>query len=104
ATCDIADLHLALRPGSDAIFFNGLLVYLADQQGLDKGFLARHCQGFEETLAMAREQAGSLEAVSAACDVPLLELETCYAWFRDTPRAVTLFSQGINQSSSGVDK
>jgi assimilatory nitrate reductase catalytic subunit len=24
-TCDIADLHLALRPGSDVALFNGLL-------------------------------------------------------------------------------
>src|SRR5487761_1536280 len=30
ATCEIADLHLSLKPGSDVALFNGLLAYLAD--------------------------------------------------------------------------
>jgi len=29
ASCDIADLHLAIKPGTDATLFNGLLAYLA---------------------------------------------------------------------------
>ncbi|MCW8868661.1 MAG: molybdopterin-dependent oxidoreductase, partial [Marinobacter sp.] len=32
ATSDLADLHLAIRPGTDTVLFNGLLVWLADQQ------------------------------------------------------------------------
>src|SRR5690606_32931157 len=36
ATCDIADLHLAIRPGTDAVLFNALLVYLADSGQLDE--------------------------------------------------------------------
>ncbi|MBZ5561426.1 MAG: molybdopterin-dependent oxidoreductase, partial [Acidobacteriia bacterium] len=30
ASADLADLHLAVRPGTDGVLFNGLLVYLKD--------------------------------------------------------------------------
>ena len=32
ATCDVADLHLPLLPGSDTILFNGLLTYLDEKE------------------------------------------------------------------------
>ena len=38
ATCDIADLHLAIAPGADAYLFNGLLHYLRRADALDLDF------------------------------------------------------------------
>ncbi|MDO6806906.1 molybdopterin-dependent oxidoreductase, partial [Wenyingzhuangia sp. 1_MG-2023] len=32
------------------------------------------------------------------------DLETFFQWFASTAKTVSVFSQGINQSSSGVDK
>ena len=32
------------------------------------------------------------------------EVEKFYRWFVDTERVVTVYSQGVNQSSSGTDK
>src|SRR5690606_18852270 len=54
ATADLADLHLQLRPGTDTLLFNGLLVWLHDHGALAEDYLAEHCNGFEETLAIAR--------------------------------------------------
>ena len=45
STCDIADLHLKLRPGSDVALFNGLLTYLKENKHLDDTFLADHTRG-----------------------------------------------------------
>jgi assimilatory nitrate reductase catalytic subunit len=39
STCDSADLHLAIAPGTDATLFNGLLVYLAGHGAVDGAFL-----------------------------------------------------------------
>ena len=39
ATCDIADLHLPLRPGADAFLFNGLLSYLKQHDCIDWHYL-----------------------------------------------------------------
>ena len=38
ASCDIADLHLAIRPGSDVAVFAALLVHLADNGACDIGW------------------------------------------------------------------
>ncbi len=79
-TCDIADLHLALKPGSDAGLFVGLLNVI---QGTDAWPMAR---------------------VAAFCDLPVQDIGVFYDWFVTAPRTITLYTMGINQSSSGSDK
>ncbi len=104
ATCDIADLHLAIRPGADAFFFNGLLTYLASHGQLDNNFIEQYCNGFDDALAAAQSQVPNIETAAKFCDTSVQALTTAYEWFAGTHKAVTVFSQGINQSSSGVDK
>jgi assimilatory nitrate reductase catalytic subunit len=104
ATCDIADLHLALRSGSDVAVFAGLLVHLAESGACDPAWTHDHTIGFGEALATARETAPSLAAVAAIADVPMRDLALFYDWFGATDRAVTAYSQGVNQSSAGTDK
>jgi len=94
ATAEAADLHLALRPGSDVALFNGLLLRLA----ADEDFVAGHTSGL----------AGALQAAAgtdlAVCDLDEEDLETFYAWFAASEKVVTVYSQGVNQSSAGTDK
>lgn len=104
ATSELADLHLALRPGTDTVLFNGLLCWLTENGGLDQAYIDHHCQGFEEALASARVAAPSVESVADQCDLAPNDVETFYTWFAQTPRTVTGFSQGINQSIAGTDK
>ncbi|WP_254276155.1 nitrate reductase [Halomonas sp. 3H] len=103
-SCEIADLYLGLAPGSDGRLFTGLLAHMADAGRLDRVYLDRHTAGLEEALAAAREEDTSLEAIAADCDLDPERLETFYYWFSTQLHVVTLFSQGINQSSSGTDK
>lgn len=103
-SCEIADLYLGLRPGSDARLFNGLLAWMADRERFDRVYLERHTQGIDEALEAARQDDCSLEAVAADCDVDPERLETFFYWFASQLHVVTLYSQGINQSSSGTDK
>lgn len=104
ATAELADLHLKLKPGTDTILFNGLLVWLAEHGALDQAYLDQHCQGFEDALRAAVQAAPTVVAVARQCDLPVAEVETFYGWFAETPRTVTGFSQGINQASAGTDK
>jgi len=104
ATAELADLHLMLKPGTDTVLFNGLLVWLADQQAVDRVYLARHCNGYDEALASARAAAPSVQAVAASCGLEADDVATFYHWFAVTDRTVTAFSQGINQSVAGTDK
>ncbi|WP_425325609.1 molybdopterin-dependent oxidoreductase [Planctobacterium marinum] len=102
ATCDLADLHLAIKPGSDAAIFNGLLHYLDSQNALDTDFIQRHTEGFVPCLEEAVQWC--LERVSEFSDVPAAQLRQFYQWFMHARRSVTFYSMGVNQSTSGVDK
>ncbi|HEY0634699.1 MAG TPA: molybdopterin-dependent oxidoreductase, partial [Gammaproteobacteria bacterium] len=104
ATCDIADLHLPLKPGSDAVLFNGLLAWLDQQYERNPLFTAHCCDEVETALAAAQASAPSIESVAAQCALPAENITHFYQLFADTERVVTLYSQGINQSSSGTDK
>ncbi len=109
ATCEIADLHLAIRPGTDAALFNGLLVYLAEQGALDASFIAQHTAGYGGALNAARSDtassdANSIDALAARCGITREALLTFFNAFAHTPKTVTCWSQGVNQSTGGTDK
>ena len=101
-TAALADLHLPLRPGSDAVLFNGLLKHLDEKGARDEAFVERHVSGVAEALEAA--SAFSVERVAEVCGVPPGVVALFFDWFVKTEKTVTLYSQGINQSSSGVDK
>ncbi len=97
ASCDQADLHLALQPGSDVALFNRLLSRIHQTGHVAADFLDRSV-GFPEALELAQlddpdETGLTSDEIEAFCDL----------WI-GTERVVTIFSQGVNQSSSGTDK
>lgn len=104
ATNDIADLHLPIRPGTDVWLFNGLLAYMVAQGVMDPDFITAHTRGFALALAEARRSAGSVEAVAEATGLSPAAVADFYTRFTTTERVMTLYSQGVNQSSSGSDK
>lgn len=104
STSDDADLMIQIAPGMDAVLFSGLLVHLAEYGQLDTAFIHGHTSGFADALARARHIAPSVEAVAERCQVAPACVETFYAWFSATEKAVTLYSQGVNQSAQGTDK
>jgi assimilatory nitrate reductase catalytic subunit len=103
ATCDLADLHLPLKIGSDVWLFNGLLAWLATQGALDSAWVEAHTAGLGAALDAAG-QAGSLLDVAKACKLDPQQLLAFYQLFAKTEKAVTAFTMGVNQSSSGADK
>lgn len=103
ATAELADLHLPLAPGSDGLFLAGLLVYLAEYNALDHDYIARHTTGFEATLATARALAPDLGSCARACRLPESDIARAWDWFANTPRSLSLFSQGVNQTARGSD-
>lgn len=104
ATCDLADLHLALCPSSDGYLFNGLLSYLYQKDKLDQSFIKNHTENFEVTLQQALEQHPDIQTIANQTQLNQKKLQQFFDWVAETPNMITLFSQGINQSSSGVDK
>ncbi|MDC0660785.1 molybdopterin-dependent oxidoreductase [Leisingera sp. SS27] len=96
-SCDQADMHLKLRAGSDVALFNRLLAALHEGGALDAEYL-QHVEGLGGALdaayaADARVTGLSDSEITAFCDL----------WMH-TEKVVTVFSQGVNQSTSGADK
>jgi len=99
-TAETADLHLAIRPGSDVALFNGLLAHLAQAGCADQVFIDTHTDGLNAALATAR----ATPDVAVQCDIDAADLARFYDWFAATTKTVTVYSQGVNQSSAGTDK
>jgi assimilatory nitrate reductase catalytic subunit len=103
-TAGEADLFLGLKPGTDTALFSGLLVHLAESGALDRHYIVQHTSGFEDALVRARKIAGSVAATALATGLAEADVAAFFAMFRNTPRVVTLYSQGVNQSAQGTDK
>lgn len=102
-TCDIADIHLAIHPGTDVALFNGLFRYLKEDGHADENFTSLHTVGFEVTYKLAKN-AGDNAAIAKTCDLDAAELTAFYELFAKTGRTVSVYSQGVNQSIQGSDK
>ncbi|MEX0301651.1 MAG: molybdopterin-dependent oxidoreductase [Leisingera sp.] len=97
ASCDQADMHLKLRAGSDVTLFNLLLAALYEGGALDADYL-HHVEGLGGALEAAFAADASATGLAAA------EISAFCDLWRSTERVVTIFSQGVNQSTSGADK
>ena len=104
ATCESADLHLPIRPGTDVRLFNGLLSFLFRHGVIDPDFIDAHTDGFNQALAAAEAEAGDPAEVARRCGLQEADVLAFYRLFTRHEKVVTLFSQGVNQSTSGTDK
>ncbi|WP_339723264.1 nitrate reductase [uncultured Paraglaciecola sp.] len=102
ATSELADIHLAIKPGTDVVLFNGLLAYLAKHQALNSAYITANTQGFEQVIEHC--ESWTISRVAKQCDINELELLSFYRLFAQTDKVVTAYCMGVNQSSSGTDK
>ncbi|MCE9890783.1 nitrate reductase [Kluyvera intermedia] len=97
ATCDIADRHLAIAPGTDAGLFVGLLQAIAETGKVETAFA-------DADVALDRAAEWTVTRVADFCGLTEVDVQAFYQDFMAAPRAITLYTMGINQSSSGSDK
>lgn len=102
ATAEFADLYLPIAPDGDVALFAGLLAHLDAAGAIDGDYVARHTSGLSDALAAA----GKLDPDATAKRTGLSReaLSRFYDWFAGTPRVLTIYSQGVNQSVGGTDK
>jgi assimilatory nitrate reductase catalytic subunit len=102
-TAEEADLHLAIRPGSDVALMNGLLAWCREHGVLDDAFLAERT-AIPDDFWQAMSEGTDLWSTARSCDLPPADLKRFFELFAATLRTVTLFSQGINQAITGTDQ
>lgn len=101
-TCDIADLHLAIAPGTDVALFHAMLNVLIWDGLIDQRYIEQNTQGFDDLKRRIHEF--TPRAVQDICGVPAQDITRCAHWFGTANAALSLYSMGLNQSSSGTAK
>jgi len=101
ATAKSADLHLAVRPGTDLALANALLCSLAEENLLDIPFLTERVRGFEEALIAARETSPAQAA--EICGVPEKDIRRAARLFGKAATGMVLTARGAEQHSKGTD-
>ena len=99
-SAEIADLHLALKPGTDIALFNGFLHILLAEGQVDRAYIAAHTEGFavlEQTIA-----AYPPAVVADICGLAVADIVQAARWFGSAPAALSLYCQGLNQSVHGT--
>ena len=105
ATADAADLHLPIAAGSDIALFNGLLAYLHKAGKIDTLWVRDHANGLDAAMAAATiPGADMVDWAADECGIDPELLETFFDLFAKTERVMTVYSQGVNQSSVGTGK
>ncbi len=95
-TARLADVHLQLRPGTDAFLLAAILAILVRDQLVDRAFLASRCVGFEALEAELR--AIPIEDYVRRADVPLADVERVARAFGEARTACVRVDLGLQQS------
>jgi assimilatory nitrate reductase catalytic subunit len=98
----MADLHLAIQPGTDVALFNSMLHHLIWEDLLDRAYIDAHTEGFDALKALVREYTPRMAA--EICGIEESALLQAAEWFGASPAALSLYCMGLNQSSHGTDK
>lgn len=106
-TAEAADLYLPILPGSDVALFNGMLHLMLWEGLVDNAYIAAHTSGFEVLRDRVRDF--SPKEVAKLCGISEEALVQAARWFAGvTPQGrsatLSLYCQGLNQSSSGTMK
>ena len=101
-TAGLADLYLPLQPGTDVALFHGLLHIMLWEDWLDTAYMAAHTQGFDVLKALVRDY--TPDKVADICGLRKEDLFTAAQWFATAPATLSLYCQGLNQSTSGTAK
>ncbi|MES2944936.1 MAG: molybdopterin-dependent oxidoreductase [Pseudomonadota bacterium] len=101
-TAEIADLYLPIQPGTDVSLFNGMLHIMLWEGWTDKAWIAAHTSGFEALKSTVRDYTPDI--VAETCGIKKDELFAAAKLFATSKATLSLYCQGLNQSSSGTAK
>ncbi|MFC0315062.1 molybdopterin-dependent oxidoreductase [Gordonia phosphorivorans] len=100
ATAAKADLHLAVRPGTDLALLNGLLRLLVDADALDHDFIAAHTEGWPALAEMLEDY--PVDKVAADTGLSVDELRRAATMIAEADEWTSLWTMGLNQSVRGT--
>ena len=95
-TADRADVHVQIRPSTDAFFFAAMLGVLVREDLVDHAFLAQRTKGYEDVRAVLA--AVDIEAFASKCGVPVAQIEDVARRLASAKSACVRADLGLQQS------
>ena len=94
-----ADLHIALRPGTDVLLAWAVAAELERRDGIDRAFVERHVEGFEEFMALARRW--SVSEAARVCGVSEGDIRALAEWYQALAPAAISVGNGLERNQNG---
>uniref|UniRef100_A0AAU3GXG9 Molybdopterin oxidoreductase family protein n=1 Tax=Streptomyces sp. NBC_01401 TaxID=2903854 RepID=A0AAU3GXG9_9ACTN len=101
AVARTADIHVALRSGTDSAFFNAVLNVIIEEGLTDEAYLADHATGWEEVKANVAQYPPSRAA--EICGIPTEQVVQVARAFARAPKAMAFHARGIEHHTQGVE-
>jgi len=101
-TAELADLHLAIRTGTDIDLLNGIAHLLWRWGHVNFEFINECTTNFPALAEVISHHPP--EVVTQRCGVSVGDLETVARYWGEQKRVLSLWSTGLNQSSEGTAK
>jgi anaerobic selenocysteine-containing dehydrogenase len=94
-----AQLHIALRPGTDVVLGFALALELERLGAHDRAFIATNIHGYDEYMAASR--AWPVARAAATCGIPAEQITTLAEWMAEADPLVMAPGNGIERGRNG---
>ena len=94
-----ADLHLALRPGTDVVLAWAVAAELERRGGIDRAFVGCHVEGVDEFMALARRW--SVSDAARVCGVSQEDVRAFAEWYHTLSPAAISVGNGLERNQNG---
>jgi len=101
-TASTADLFVQIQPGTDVALYHGMLHLMLWEGWTDARYIAHHTTGFDALKALVRDYTPDM--VVQTCGISKDTLYEAARLFATSKATLSLYCQGLNQSSSGTAK
>ncbi len=100
-TARSADLHLALKPGTNLALMNGLLQQIIANNWIDSAYVGAHTRNYEALAATVLKYTPKYVSKITGC--PAGDITLAAKWIGESPEVLSLFIQGVYQSMGATD-
>jgi len=101
-SCAVADLHLPLNPGTDMTLHYAIGRILIEAGSFSPEFIRDHTEKYEAYRSRVFER--TVEESAVICGLSVDDIRQAAAWIGDANAYISLWTMGLNQSVSGVNK
>ncbi|MDH5735697.1 MAG: molybdopterin oxidoreductase family protein, partial [Gammaproteobacteria bacterium] len=100
-TARSADLHLALKPGTNLALINGIVQQIIANNWTNTNYINAHTRNYSAMAATVAKYTPDYVANITGCSAADISLAA--KWIGESPETLSLFIQGVYQSMSATD-